>query len=167
MGWHLYVVFFQNGVCICPCRINNECKVVQWSSFRLYSCWTIAKNKIYNINTTFWVVIECVNFWRPSSLWHYHASISTQPHSSFHSSFSLHTMRVSDHHLYHGCRRWIVHRACLSVMVPAIVMFLSKHHWANGTEVKYLFIEILQPDILAMTEKPLTRYLVYSSVPVT
>ena len=57
MGWHLHVVFFQNGVCNCSCCIENECKAFQWTSFRLYSCWTIARNKIYNINTAFCVVI--------------------------------------------------------------------------------------------------------------
>ena len=66
MGWHLHAVFFQNGVCICSCCIENECKAVQWPSFRLYSCWTIARNKICNIKTAFCVVIECVNLWLPS-----------------------------------------------------------------------------------------------------
>ena len=41
------------------------------------------------------------SFFCPLLLWHYHGSMSTQPHCSFHSSFYLHTIPASDHHLYH------------------------------------------------------------------
>ena len=51
-----------------------------------------------------------------------------------------------------------------SRIVPTMVMFLSKHHWANGIEIKYLSIEMLQPDMMELVEEPLTRYLVYLSV---
>ena len=39
--------------------------------FRLDSCWTIARNKIYNINTAFCVFIGCLNLWLPSSVFHH------------------------------------------------------------------------------------------------
>ena len=99
VGWHLHLVFCQNGVCICSCRIKNKSNAVHWPLLGIYSCWRIVRYKIYNIRAAFCVFIECVNLWFLSFIFCYidviMQSMSTRPHSSFHFSFYLCTIHSS------------------------------------------------------------------------